>query len=97
MFPRPDPVVVGSGCLGMDCSVGGLAFVIFLILDSLVSIIIGLTLVGIVWGLAVFVLNAGNADKRNEGKSILLWGVVALFVSLFFRQILDLLANTFLS
>jgi len=47
------------------------------------------------WGVARFILNADNEEKRREGKSIMVWGIVALFVMLFVWQIVNILANTF--
>ncbi len=51
---------------------------------SLVSratpIVFALALLFFFWGLAKFILAAGNSDAQAEGKNIMIWGVVALFI-----------------
>jgi uncharacterized membrane protein len=32
------------------------------------------------WGLAKFILNSGDEEKRKEGKDIMIWGILAMFV-----------------
>lgn len=32
------------------------------------------------WGLALLILRAGNEEKRKEGKKVMLWGIIALFI-----------------
>lgn len=32
------------------------------------------------WGIAKYILKAGDSKAREEGKNIMLWGVIALFV-----------------
>ncbi len=50
------------------------------LVDTATPIVVGLALLGFFWGLAVFVFNAANEEKRAEGRSVMIWGVVALFV-----------------
>ncbi len=50
------------------------------LINTALPIVVGLALLGFFWGLAMFVFNAGNEEKRGEGRSIMIWGVVALFV-----------------
>jgi len=50
------------------------------ILDLLVSIIIGLALVFFLWGVAKFILNSDDPKKVAEGKQVMIWGIIALFV-----------------
>jgi hypothetical protein len=32
------------------------------------------------WGLAKYILDAGNFDKKEEGKEIMTWGLLAIFL-----------------
>ncbi len=32
------------------------------------------------WGLAMFLFNAGNEEKRKKGMGIIIWSIVAIFV-----------------
>ena len=64
------------------------------VLDAFVQVVVGLGLVGVAWGIALFVLNSGNTEERNKGKGILIWGVVAIFLMLLFEAVVNLLART---
>ncbi len=48
--------------------------------NLIIRIIFGLTLIYFFWGTAQFVLHAGDAKKREDGKQRMLWGVIAIFV-----------------
>lgn len=43
-------------------------------------IVLGIALLAFFWGLAKFIFNAGNDEKKKEGTSIMIWGAVAFFV-----------------
>lgn len=57
-----------------------------LLLDSvfivrlLVAIFFVLALLFFLWGLAKFILAAGDESKIQEGKRIMFWGIIALFI-----------------
>ena len=57
-----------------------LAIQILRILDWVVLIIIALALVFFLWGIAKFILNAGDPEAQATGKQVMLWGLIALFV-----------------
>ncbi len=76
-------------------------FMVFLIsflsfLNVLVKVIIALALVFFLWGMALFILNSGNEDKRSEGKQKMFWGIIALAVMIAIWGIVRLLASVFL-
>jgi cobalamin biosynthesis protein CobD/CbiB len=48
------------------------------------------------WGMAVFILNAGNEDKRKEGKQRMFWGIIILVVMVSIWGIVSLLASVFI-
>lgn len=50
------------------------------IVDLLVKVSFGLGLLFFFWGIAKFILAAGDESKHEEGKRLMIWGVVALFV-----------------
>lgn len=43
-------------------------------------IVVALTLLAFFWGLAKFVFAAGNEEAKTEGKKLMIWGIIALFV-----------------
>ncbi len=65
------------------------------ILDILVLIIIGLALIFFLWGLAKFILNAGDEEERRKGKSLLIWGLIALFVMVSVWGIINFFQSSF--
>lgn len=43
-------------------------------------IVVALALLAFFWGLVKFIFNAGDEAAKEQGKSIMIWGLVALFV-----------------
>ncbi len=58
-------------------------------------IVVALALLYFFWGLATFVLNSGNKDKRDEGRNIMIWGIIALFVMVSVWGIVNVVRDTF--
>ncbi len=50
------------------------------IVGVLLPIVVAIALLAFFWGLAKFVFSAGNEDAKEEGKRIMIWGLIALFV-----------------
>ena len=46
----------------------------------LIPIVAGLALLYFFWGLAKFILHSDSDEARAEGKKVMMWGIVALFV-----------------
>ena len=77
-----------DGVKGFLVSFGGL-------LNLVIKIIFGLTLVFFFWGTGQFILHAGDATAREDGKKKMLWGVIALFVAFSIFGILAFINNIF--
>lgn len=43
-------------------------------------IVVAIALLAFFWGLVKFIFAQGNEEARGEGKKIMIWGLVALFV-----------------
>ena len=69
---------------------------ILYLLNLVIPVIFGLALVYFLWGLAQFILNAGNETARENARNIMIWGIIALFVMVSIWGILRVLSNTFL-
>ena len=65
------------------------------IIDGLTPVVVGLALLFFFWGLALFILNAGDEEKRSKGRSIMIWGVIAIFVILTVFGLVSVLQETF--
>jgi uncharacterized BrkB/YihY/UPF0761 family membrane protein len=50
------------------------------IIDLLLPLVVGLSLLVFFKGLVSFMLKSGDSASHKEGKSLMLWGVIALFV-----------------
>ena len=73
-------VAMAGGGIGEGGTFQSVIAVVIEILDILVILIMALALVFFLWGLAKFVLNAGDPEAQAQGKSIMFWGLIALFV-----------------
>lgn len=72
----------------------GLVQLVGVIVSLLVPIVSTLVVVFFFWGLAMYVLAAGDEEKAKEGKSIMIWGVLALFVMITIWGIIGFMQNT---
>lgn len=50
------------------------------IVQTLTLIVAAIALLVFFWGLAKFILKIGNEDAVDDGKRLMIWGLVALFV-----------------
>src|SRR5680860_939356 len=50
------------------------------LVGSLIPLLIGLGLIGFLYGLVIYIFKAGNEGEAERGKQIMFWGVIALFV-----------------
>ena len=50
------------------------------IINLLVPMVSTLAVVYFFYGLAKYILNAGDEDKRKEAQGVMTWGVLALFI-----------------
>ena len=63
------------------------------VLGLLTPIIFAIAILYFFWGLAKFVMAAGDEEARAQGKSIMLWGIVALFVMVSVYGLVQILQN----
>jgi len=64
------------------------------IVNLLVPIVSTLAVVFFFYGLAKYILNSGDEDKRKEGKDIMIWGILAMFVLVTIWGIIGFLQRT---
>lgn len=50
------------------------------IVSGLIPVAFALALLFFFWGLALYILNAGNEEKKSEGRRVMIGGVIALFI-----------------
>lgn len=61
-------------------NVGDLVESLGTIVDTATPIVVGIALLAFFWGLAKYIFSANDDEKKKEGRNIMIWGVVALFV-----------------
>lgn len=77
-------------------SITDLINILINIINQSVVLVVSLALLFFFWGLANFIIYASDETKRKEGKSIMLWGIIALFVMLSVWGLVGVLEDTFL-
>lgn len=65
------------------------------ILNKLVILIIGLAIVYFLWGVAKYILHSDDAKAREEGRGMMIYGTIAIFVMVSIWGFVNLLDNTF--
>lgn len=50
------------------------------LVELAIPIVAGLALLGFFWGLAKYIFSQGNEKSTMEGKKVMIYGLVALFV-----------------
>lgn len=66
-----------------------------LLLDAIVPLLVALAIAGFVYGIIKYFINPDNEEKRKEGKSFMLWGLIGMFVIFTFWAIIGIFSNTF--
>lgn len=70
------------------------SFFIYIIVNPLVLIIIGFAVVYFLWGVARYILHSGDVKAREEGRSMMIYGIIAIFVMVSMWGFVNLLVAT---
>jgi len=65
------------------------------ILDIVVSFLVVLALLGFIWGAIRFMGSAGDERVRSDGKKLMLWGILSLFLIVGIWGIVAIIKLTF--
>ena len=65
------------------------------IIAKVIPVIFALALVYFFWGLIEFIRSAGDPAKAREGKSIMIYGVIAIFIMISIYGLVNWLQGTF--
>ncbi len=58
------------------------------LVNPLLVVLAGLSLLAFFWGLVKFIAKSGDADSHADGRKLMIWGVVGLFVMISFMGII---------
>jgi len=65
-----------------------------LLVQPFVQLLFFIAFIIFAWGILMMIANAGNEQKRSEGKQHMMWGIVGMLVMITAYGILALLGNT---
>ena len=65
------------------------------VINTAIPLVLALAVLYFFWGLAQYVLNSANEDKKEEGRNIMIWGIIALFVMVSVWGLVRMLQTTF--
>ncbi|MCH7529515.1 hypothetical protein IIB50_00075 [Patescibacteria group bacterium] len=65
------------------------------LIGAVTPVVLALALLYFFWGLAKYILSAGNEEKKTEGRNIMIWGFLALFIMVSVWGLVGILAETF--
>ena len=66
------------------------------VVGSLIPITIALALLVFFWGVARFILNAADSAEHENGRRLMIWGIIALFVIVTLWGLVGLLQDNLL-
>ena len=85
--------MAATGAIGvLDSFLGR---VVTQIVNPIILLLAGAAFVLFVWGVFEFVKNAGDASKREEGRSAIMWGIIGLVVIFGAYGIINIALGTF--
>ena len=81
--------------LAFAATVGSVLSTIKNIMDLLIPIFITLAVLYFFWGLGKYILSTNDENSKLDGKNIMIWGILALFVMVSVWGIIGVISNTF--
>ncbi|GMQ95222.1 MAG: hypothetical protein BMS9Abin13_335 [Patescibacteria group bacterium] len=93
LFTLPIHVSANHGFSGGG--LGGVIQTIGNIIGALIPLLIGLGALYFIWGVSKYVLHGEDATKREEGRSMMIYGIIALFVMVSVWGLVNVLVSTF--
>lgn len=77
MLPRPAEAYYCSGNIN---NFGDVVCFFTDLIATAIPVVAGIALLVFFYGLGKFILNAGSDSGRDEGKQVMKWGIISLFV-----------------
>ena len=65
------------------------------IINTAIPVVLALAVLYFFWGLAKYVLNQSDEGKKEEGRNIMIWGIIALFIMVSVWGLIGILQSTF--
>jgi len=84
------PVVASA-----QSTLGGILTTIKGLLDAIIPIVITLAVIYLFYGVAKYVMAAGDEEAQKQGRSIMIYGVIGLFVIVSIWGLVGVVQSTF--
>lgn len=65
------------------------------LINLAIPLVIALAILAFFWGLMKYIFSASDDDKKEEGRNIMIYGIIALFVMVSVWGLVRLLQETF--
>ena len=65
------------------------------LINPLIGLLFALALAYFVWGLAIFILDPTDEESKKKGKSMIVWGIIGIFIMASVFGILSVVLGTF--
>ena len=65
------------------------------LIDIALPIVVAIALLGFFWGLANYIFSSDDPEKKESGRNIMIWGVIALFVMVSVWGLVNVISSTF--
>ena len=66
----------------------GLIYLFIDLINTALPVLSGMALLLFIWGLVKFLTKAGDVKSHEDGKALMKWGIIALFVMVSFMGII---------
>lgn len=76
-------------------TLGGILTIVNQLVGAATPIVVALALLYFFWGLGQFIFNSSDEGKRKDGISIMIYGIIALFIMVSIWGIVNVLQTTF--
>ena len=89
-------VASAAGFFDSNSDLQGIVSKLFELINStVIPLIVSLAVVAFLWGVMLFVLNAGNDEGRKKGKDVMIYGIIGLAVMVSYLGLVAFVTNTF--
>jgi hypothetical protein len=98
IFSLPLPVFAAPSCggsFGTPQNFSEFLCIFVDIVSLLIPIVAAVALLAFFWGLAKFILHSDSDDAHENGRQLMFWGIIALFVMVSIWGIITILHDDF--
>ena len=88
------PVVAFAQVSGAVNNVDDILAFVSALLNAVFPVLVALAVIVLIWGIFKFILNAGDEEARKTGRSMILWGIIGIFLMLSIWGLVNILSSS---